>query len=280
VLLPQRVMFHADTLCLSVAAASIIAKVTRDHLMVKLDTQYPGYGLAQHKGYGTQIHQQALAQLGPSAIHRMTFEPVRVLSQSRDYDIRHTMQIRAARIEDSAGIARVQVDSYRTAYAGILPPAYLAHFTYKEQEQDWRDLLSSEQHDSLCVAETDAGEIVGYALGRPGQSTIAPYESELVALHVRHSYQRQGIGRQLVTAIAERLRQQACSSLMLWVLAENPSRLFYERLGGQLVGRQTIRLGEGNVSAVEVAYGWSNIESLCAQSGTVKESPCQATPLC
>ncbi len=77
--LPQRVMFHADTHCLSVAAASIIAKVTRDHLMMELDTQYAGYGFAQHKGYGTQIHQQALAQLGPSAIHRMTFEPVSIL---------------------------------------------------------------------------------------------------------------------------------------------------------------------------------------------------------
>ena len=77
--LPQRSLFHADTLCLSVAAASIIAKVTRDHLMMELDTQYSGYGFARHKGYGTQIHQQALAQLGPSAVHRMTFEPVRVL---------------------------------------------------------------------------------------------------------------------------------------------------------------------------------------------------------
>ena len=74
--LPQRVMFHADTLCLSVAAASIVAKVTRDHLMMELDTQYPGYGFARHKGYGTQVHQQALAQLGPSAIHRISFEPV------------------------------------------------------------------------------------------------------------------------------------------------------------------------------------------------------------
>jgi ribonuclease HII len=75
--LPQRVMFHADALCLSVAAASIIAKVTRDRLMAELDAQYPGYGFAQHKGYGTRQHHQALAALGPSAIHRMTFEPVR-----------------------------------------------------------------------------------------------------------------------------------------------------------------------------------------------------------
>jgi ribonuclease HII len=81
--LPQRVMFHADTLCLSVAAASIVAKVTRDHLMMELDTQYSGYGFARHKGYGTQVHQQMLARLGPSAIHRMTFEPVSILESQR-----------------------------------------------------------------------------------------------------------------------------------------------------------------------------------------------------
>lgn len=81
--LPQRVLFHADALCLSVAAASIIAKVARDHLMAELDRQYPGYGFARHKGYGTQVHRQTLAQLGPCAVHRMTFEPVRATTDGR-----------------------------------------------------------------------------------------------------------------------------------------------------------------------------------------------------
>jgi ribonuclease HII len=79
--LPQHVLFHADTRCLSVAAASIVAKVTRDRWMADLDARYPGYGFARHKGYGTQFHQRALAQLGPSPVHRMTFEPVRLLGK-------------------------------------------------------------------------------------------------------------------------------------------------------------------------------------------------------
>ena len=78
--LPQRVLFHADRLCLSVAAASVVAKVTRDRWMAELDAQYPGYGFARHKGYGTAVHQKALAGLGVSAIHRLTFEPVRVIA--------------------------------------------------------------------------------------------------------------------------------------------------------------------------------------------------------
>ncbi len=82
--LPQRVLYHADTLCLSVAAASIVAKVTRDRGMVELDKQYAGYGFAQHKGYGTAMHQQALTELGPSAIHRMTFRPISELAALRN----------------------------------------------------------------------------------------------------------------------------------------------------------------------------------------------------
>ena len=172
------------------------------------------------------------------------------------------MKIRAAGIQDSAGIARVQVDSYRTAYADILPQDYLARFTYEEQEQDWRNLLSSQPQDIVYVAE-DAGEITGYALGRAGPSEIEPYDGELVALHVRRSHQHRGSGRQLVAAIAEQLRQQGCSALMLWVLAANPARSFYERSGGQLIGERRINLAE-DVTALEVAYGWPDIQSFGA----------------
>lgn len=75
--LPQRHPAKAESLSLSVAAASIIAKVVRDWYMVEIDSTYPGYGFARHKGYGTSEHRAALWQLGPSPIHRMCFRPVR-----------------------------------------------------------------------------------------------------------------------------------------------------------------------------------------------------------
>jgi len=75
--LPQRALPKADARCLSVAAASIVAKVTRDRLMVARDQDLPGYGFARHKGYGTRQHREALAQLGPSPIHRMSWRPIR-----------------------------------------------------------------------------------------------------------------------------------------------------------------------------------------------------------
>jgi len=74
---PQMGITRGDKLCLSIACASIVAKVTRDHIMEELDKVYPGYGLARHKGYGTREHVSCLQKLGPSSIHRLSFAPVR-----------------------------------------------------------------------------------------------------------------------------------------------------------------------------------------------------------
>jgi len=78
--LPCRGIIHGDSSSLSIACASIIAKVWRDRLMTRLSRRYPGYGLDQHKGYGTAAHLQALKELGASPIHRRTFSPVRELA--------------------------------------------------------------------------------------------------------------------------------------------------------------------------------------------------------
>lgn len=75
--LPQESIIRGDSKSLSIAAASILAKVSRDRYMVNLDAQYAGYGLAQNKGYGTAYHLEALKSLGPSAEHRLSFSPMR-----------------------------------------------------------------------------------------------------------------------------------------------------------------------------------------------------------
>jgi ribonuclease HII len=73
----QKGIVKGDRICLSIACASIIAKVTRDRIMVELDKSYPEYGLAIHKGYCTKYHLSCLTQQGPSSIHRYTFAPVK-----------------------------------------------------------------------------------------------------------------------------------------------------------------------------------------------------------
>ena len=74
--LPQKGIIRGDQLSFSIACASIVAKVSRDRQMKGLDSVYPGYGLARHKGYGTRLHLECLVRLGPCAIHRRSFAPV------------------------------------------------------------------------------------------------------------------------------------------------------------------------------------------------------------
>ncbi len=74
---PQTALIKGDQRSLSIAAASILAKTTRDAFMQQEETSYPGYGFTRHKGYGTRFHQAALKELGPCPIHRMSFRPLR-----------------------------------------------------------------------------------------------------------------------------------------------------------------------------------------------------------
>lgn len=73
---PHNSIIHGDARCASVAAASILAKVTRDEYMEKMDVKYPNYGFKKHKGYGTKAHLEALEKYGPCEIHRKTYAPV------------------------------------------------------------------------------------------------------------------------------------------------------------------------------------------------------------
>jgi len=82
--IPQMGITRGDKSCLSIACASIIAKVTRDRMMEELDIMYPGYGFAGHKGYGTRQHISCLQKLGPSPIHRLYFAPVRNIIASQN----------------------------------------------------------------------------------------------------------------------------------------------------------------------------------------------------
>ncbi len=82
----QRTVKHGDRLCLSIAAASILAKVERDRLMTDYDRCYPEYGFAGHKGYGSALHLRAIRDFGPSPIHRKSFKPVREFTERKTTD--------------------------------------------------------------------------------------------------------------------------------------------------------------------------------------------------
>jgi len=101
--IPQRGITRGDKLCLSIACASIVAKVTRDHIMEEFDKVYPEYGFARHKGYGTRAHVSCLQQLGPSPIHRLSFAPLKNIIAS---------ETTVALVKNSAVSTKVDESSY------------------------------------------------------------------------------------------------------------------------------------------------------------------------
>ena len=166
-----------------------------------------------------------------------------------------------ASLADCAAIARIQVDSYRGAYASLMPAEYLDAFSYAEQEQDWKDWLQAER-DLLLVAENDQGSIIGYALVQLVHGEERSFDCELVALHVNRAFHRQGAGRALMAEAARRMQAQGCHSFGLWVMDGNPAIAFYERLGGQMIGEHFFEIEELHLRRREVGYVWERIEDL------------------
>jgi GNAT superfamily N-acetyltransferase len=173
------------------------------------------------------------------------------------------MVIREAQFSDAAGIARVHVDSWRAAYAGLLPAGFLANLSYAGREEVWRRaLLHPLHHNFVYVAESAGGQIAGFANGGPERTQQYGYDAELYAIYLLPVYQRRGFGSRLTRAVAARLAAIGYTALLVWVLATNPGRAFYERLGGRQLAEQTIEIGGQPV--MEVAYGWPDLAGLLA----------------
>ncbi|WP_293130990.1 GNAT family N-acetyltransferase [Microcoleus sp. bin38.metabat.b11b12b14.051] len=172
------------------------------------------------------------------------------------------MIVREANIADAPAIAVVNVDTWRTAYRKIVPADYLANISYEKRESNWQEILSNVKNtgDFVCVAENDSGQIVGFAAGGCERTGKYVYQGELFAIYILEAYQRQGIGRKLVRAVATKLAAASLNSLMVWVLGDNSACRFYEFLGGKKVEEQQTR--RAGTALKEIAYGWADIAVL------------------
>ena len=171
------------------------------------------------------------------------------------------MRIRRAIPSDAPGIARVHVASWRSTYVGIVPDEYLASLDCTERERVWGRLITDDSQFTY-VAEHRRDGIVGFVSGGPVRMDDVTYTGELYAIYLLEQYQRQGIGHRLVAELCAWLLSEGLASMYTWVLEENPSRRFYESLGGFEFRRQTITIGGRDV--VEVAYGWDDISPLAS----------------
>ena len=171
----------------------------------------------------------------------------------------NAVEIRRAAVADIPAIARVHVDVWRSAYRGIVPDAYLDGLAYEGRERMWRSVLGeyADRHVAY-VADHGAEGVIGFALG--GDTEEPGFDAELMAIYVLDRFQQRGIGRRLVAAVAADLAARGERSLVLWVLADNPSRRFYEAIGGRLVRSKMEEIGSARLE--EVAYAWEALSTL------------------
>jgi GNAT superfamily N-acetyltransferase len=174
------------------------------------------------------------------------------------------MRVRIATQNDALAIANVHVKAWQTTYRGIISDEYLDGLSYSHREAIWNDILSNPatNRSFVYVAENEAGQIIGFASGGKERSHNLLYTGELMAVYILEPYQRQGVGRYLVRAIAHHLAKENIHSLLVWALAENPACQFYAALGGQRIDEKEIVIG--GQALLEYAYGWTNTNILMA----------------
>jgi L-amino acid N-acyltransferase YncA len=166
--------------------------------------------------------------------------------------------VRKAKVDDAEWIAKVRVDTWRTAYKGILTEEFLSNMSSDQSRHMWETiLLDPKSQDAVYVAEDSSKHVVGFVSCGPYRDNDPLYKGEIYALYVLQEGQKRGIGRQLMQAAVTSLKNRGFNSMIAWVLADNPSSQFYERLGGKHV--QTRNIAIGGKQLEEYAYGWKDL---------------------
>ena len=177
--------------------------------------------------------------------------------------------IRPARSGDARGIALLDIETWRATYAGVLSAAYLVGLSERRREAGWRSVILSEPRD-VRVAIGPTGAIIGFGSCGPNRGDRF-FAGEVFTLYVAPDWQNQGIGRRLLFTLFRRLVATGYRSAILWVLRDNPSRFFYERVGGQQVSRKALAVGGSAIEAI--AYGWRDLPGFLAAVSSEDREP-------
>ena len=185
------------------------------------------------------------------------------------------ISIRRARPGDAAAIGSVHAAVWQNTYSGILPDAYLASLSPLRLGAFYQRAVG-DRRDAHAVFVATAGDpdlghdpqVVGFASGgRARRAGLA--DGEIETLYLLDDFRERGVGRRLMRAMGAHLRAVGCQSAMVWVLSDNPSRWFYQRLGGKPVARETIRVAGQEVE--QTAFAWDPIESLLSATAPARE---------
>ncbi len=174
-----------------------------------------------------------------------------------------SLKIRKAMRNDAATIARVHVETWRSAYAGSVPNRYLLELSSEVEAVRWqRRIGQARSRETTLVAEVPSPTsslLVGFVSGGPARRHSPPAKAEVYTLYVLDDYQNLGIGRALLTGLLRDLLARGYNDAFLWVLADNPARFFYQAMGGQAAGQQEEAFAGAKLK--EEAYIWPDLVS-------------------
>lgn len=181
-----------------------------------------------------------------------------------------SVHVRTATTGDAEGIARVHVETWQATYAGVLPDSYLVGLSHADMARQARaNITAGAGSVTTLVAEWrgmgTAPEILGFGSAGPARDTSLLYDGEIYTLYVGTDWQGQGIGKLLMGALFRALFDRGMEDAMLWVLEANPSRFFYQHMGGAQIARRQERVAGQPFPTL--AYGWSDLEAWLRQVG-------------
>lgn len=189
------------------------------------------------------------------------------------------ISIRRARPSDAAAIGEIHASVWRSSYAGILPAPYLAGLSATRLAGFYqRAILDRQDGHAVFVAVAGGVDapirglsgptVVGFASGgRARRAGVA--DGEVETLYLLEDWRDRGAGRRLMRAMAAHLRAVGCRSAMLWVLRDNPTRWFYQHLGGREAAHESIRVAGQPVE--QTAFVWDPIESLLSATAPAQD---------
>jgi GNAT superfamily N-acetyltransferase len=178
--------------------------------------------------------------------------------------------VRRARLADAAAIGAVHVAAWRSAYPGILPDSYLSRLNAVRQAKFYEAAISAGATVIVAAPQLPPGasaagvpRLVGFTTAGPAR-TGGIADGEIETLYVLDDWRGQGVGRGLMRAAARDLAAAGCRSAYVWVLRDNPSRFFYQHLGGQETTHGETRVA--GVTLPQTAFCWDPIDRLLASS--------------
>lgn len=181
------------------------------------------------------------------------------------------IRLRRAAFGDAKAIAHVHVETWRSAYAGLLPNEALIGMTTARKSRIWRHVLGGQGGgEAVLVADHPTDGVIGFGSCGAARHRVSGCAGEVYTLYVLPDHHGKQIGRGLLVSLLDELVGDGLGSAMVWVLAGNPSKFFYEALGGQVAGNRRERLWGAELD--EACYVWPDLRAALGPAGPLRAS--------